>query len=184
MKSYHIFEEFLLNIIILSIVFGLAIPKSDDKSHKNRIIDPLSDEEHYTGPEHNEHNPEYDHKAFLGEDADDFDQLSPEESKRRLALMVDKIDKNSDGFITTQELKDWIHISQKKYIIDDVDRQWNTQTSEDPSITQISWDEYKKKTFGFLDQMTESASEEMNTYKEMLKYYHFLIIYLLSQTII
>lgn len=31
-----------------------------------------------------EHDPEYDHNAFLGEDAKTFDQLSPEESKRRL----------------------------------------------------------------------------------------------------
>lgn len=44
----------------------------------------LSDEEHYDGG--NEHNPEYDHEAFLGkETAQEFDKLSPEESKRRLS---------------------------------------------------------------------------------------------------
>jgi len=32
-----------------------------------------------------EHNPEYDHEAFLGEEqAREFDQLSPDESRRRL----------------------------------------------------------------------------------------------------
>lgn len=43
----------------------------------------LSDKDHYE--EGNEHNAEYDHEAFLGkEEAKEFDQLSPEESKRRL----------------------------------------------------------------------------------------------------
>lgn len=44
--------------------------------------DKLSDEEHYLN---DEHNPDYDHEAFLGEDeARTFDQLTPEESKERL----------------------------------------------------------------------------------------------------
>ena len=42
----------------------------------------LSDKEHDL---HGEHNNDYDHDAFLGEDeAKEFDDLSPEESKRRL----------------------------------------------------------------------------------------------------
>lgn len=42
----------------------------------------LSDEEHFINEEHN---PDYDHEAFLGEDeARTFDQLTPEESKDRL----------------------------------------------------------------------------------------------------
>ena len=32
-----------------------------------------------------EHNPDYDHDAFLGDEADEFDKLTPEESKERLA---------------------------------------------------------------------------------------------------
>ena len=42
----------------------------------------LSDEKHYAGEEHN---PEYDHEAFLGkETSKTFDQLEPEESIKRL----------------------------------------------------------------------------------------------------
>ena len=37
-----------------------------------------------------EHNPEYDHEAFLGrEEAKTFDELTPEESKERLGLVND-----------------------------------------------------------------------------------------------
>ena len=44
----------------------------------------LSEEEHYNGDQF-EHNEEYDHEAFLGkEEAKSFDQLPPEEAKRRL----------------------------------------------------------------------------------------------------
>ena len=44
----------------------------------------LSEEDHYPGDEP-DHNTDYDHEAFLGkEDAERFDQLAPEEAKRRL----------------------------------------------------------------------------------------------------
>jgi len=44
-----------------------------------------TDQRHYD-PER-EHNPEYDHEAFLGEEqAHEFDQLTPAESRRRLGL--------------------------------------------------------------------------------------------------
>lgn len=49
------------------------------------VIKPLSDEIHYGGD--SEHNPEFDHEAFLGEEeARHFDELSPEESKFRLGF--------------------------------------------------------------------------------------------------
>ena len=31
---------------------------------------------------------DYDHEAFLGEDAHEFDDLDPEESRRRLGVIV------------------------------------------------------------------------------------------------
>jgi len=41
----------------------------------------LSEHEHYI---EGNHNAEYDHEAFLGDEATQFDDLTPEESKRRL----------------------------------------------------------------------------------------------------
>ncbi|XP_054153759.1 calumenin-like [Oppia nitens] len=159
----HILSEFLVNILVLSLVFGLAIPNSDDKTHKQK------QDEHLHESSDGNHNTDYDHKAFLGEDADEFDQLSPEESKERLAKIVDKIDKNSDGLVTTDELKEWIHYTQNKYIIDDVDRQWKSHTGDDDSMTQLLWIDYKNRTFGFLEDMTVNSVSDVNTYKEMLK---------------
>ena len=44
---------------------------------------PLSDLEH-----NDSKNLDFDHEAFLGEDAAEFDDLDPEESKRRLSVIV------------------------------------------------------------------------------------------------
>lgn len=71
--------------VVLS-VFTLAVaavPKPEEK--KERVYDrELSDQEHFQS-EH--HNPQYDHEAFLGEEAKTFDQLPPEESRRRLGFV-------------------------------------------------------------------------------------------------
>lgn len=64
-------------------------------------------------------------------------------------LIVDKIDADSDGFISQEELKDWIRYTQRRYIMDDVDRQWKTHNPEDKE--RISWEEYKKLLYGFMD---------------------------------
>lgn len=66
--------------LVVFLLSASALPK--DENHKDRVFDrDLSDKEHF---ENEKHNPEYDHEAFLGEEAKTFDQLPPEESKRRL----------------------------------------------------------------------------------------------------
>lgn len=106
---------------------------------------------------------------FAGEEeAKEFDQLSPEESKSRLGKIVDKIDVNNDGKVSNDELKNWIHKSQRKYIVDDVDRQWASHTTE--GAQKLSWDEFKKRTYGFMEEMDNNAVDDASTYKEMLKY--------------
>lgn len=64
---------------------------------------------HHHG-EDGEHNVEFDHEAILGsvKEAEEFDQLSPDESKKRLAILVAKMDLNHDQFIDRHELKAWI----------------------------------------------------------------------------
>lgn len=48
---------------------------------------------------------------------EEFDELSPEESKRRLALLVKKMDVNADGFVTAEELTQWILTSFQLVLI-------------------------------------------------------------------
>lgn len=67
-------------LLIATVTLTFGLPK--EENHKDRVYNrDLSDKEHF---ENEHHNPEYDHEAFLGEEAKTFDQLPPEESKRRL----------------------------------------------------------------------------------------------------
>lgn len=43
--------------------------------------------------------------------AHEFDDLSPEESKKRLRILANKMDTNKDGFVDKKELTDWIYNS-------------------------------------------------------------------------
>lgn len=59
---------------------------------------------------------------------------------------MDKIDADQDSFVTEAELKTWIKKAQKKYIYDNVDRQWKDFDMNNDG--KISWDEYKNVTYG------------------------------------
>ena len=63
-------------------------------------------------------------------------------------FIVEKIDKNKDGEVTEEELREWIQYVQKRYITTDTDRMWKDHTVEGDTLT---WDSYKKRTYGFED---------------------------------
>lgn len=53
-------------------------------------------------------------------------------------IIVDRIDENKDKFVDMSELKNWISFTQRRYIEDDVDRQWK---QHNPNNTeQINWE--------------------------------------------
>jgi Ca2+-binding EF-hand superfamily protein len=57
-------------------------------------------------------------------------------------FIVDKIDKNKDGEVTEEELREWIQYVQKRYITTDTDRMWKDHTVEGDTLT---WESYKIK---------------------------------------
>lgn len=63
---------------------------------------------------HDDYDHDYDHDAFLGDEAGEFDDLTPEESQRRLAVIVDRIDTDGDGSVTVEELQQWIKYTQTR----------------------------------------------------------------------
>ncbi|CAG0920841.1 unnamed protein product [Notodromas monacha] len=112
----------------------------------------LSDELHYRGAEHNL---DYDHEAFLGEEeAKEFQDLSPEESRARLGKLFDKIDENSDGVIDKAELQKWIKHTQHRYIDEDVNRQWKSHSTDGSEL--IPWEQYKKMVRNNFQSINES----------------------------
>lgn len=139
--------------LALCVVVGSSKPT--EKKSRVHEDEPLSRLEHDDNK-----NFDYDHEAFLGqEEAKTFDQLPVEESKRRLSIMVDQMDKNKDGFISEDELKRWIKDAQQKHIYESVERQWSDFDMNSDGL--ISWEEYKNVTYGsYLDD--PQADSEFN----------------------
>lgn len=79
--------------------------------------------------------------------------------------LVEKIDANSDGKVDHEELVQWIKRAAKRYVYEDVDRQWShlkkieeakIPTDELAKGSKIdpekpfTWEEYKNDTYGFI----------------------------------
>ena len=110
---------------------------------------PLSDKPH----NEDDGDYEYDHEAFLGDDqAEYFDNLTPEESQRRLGLICDKIDLDGDGGISQDELRRWIMKVQQQEIMEDTEAQWRDKVGEAYHLETITWEMYKDHVFGFIDE--------------------------------
>ncbi|KAM9392361.1 reticulocalbin-3 [Pholidichthys leucotaenia] len=149
----------MLACLYILAVAAFAVPTQEKRIHHQQD---LSDHAHDDA-----HSFQYDHEAFLGkEEAKTFDQLTPEESKDRLAKIVDRIDTDKDGYVTHSELHYWIKHRQRRYIEDNVNKHWKDydQNKDD----KISWEEYKNTTYGYyLDEEFDDIDNK-DMYKSML----------------
>ncbi|ELW67412.1 Calumenin [Tupaia chinensis] len=131
-------------LMCLSLCTAFALSKPTEKKDRVHHEPQLSEKIHNDAQSF-----DYDHDAFLGaEEAKTFDQLTPEESKERLGKIVSKIDGDKDGFVTVDELKDWIKFAQKRWIYEDVERQWKGHDLNEDGL--VSWEEYKNATYGYV----------------------------------
>ncbi|XP_054463073.1 reticulocalbin-3 isoform X1 [Anoplopoma fimbria] len=113
------------------------------------------------------HGFQYDHEAFLGkEEAKTFDQLTPEESKDKLAKIVDRIDMDKDGYINHAELHYWIKHRQRSYIAENVNKHWKDYDQNKDG--KIGWEEYKNTTYGYYLGEEFDDIEDKATYKPLL----------------
>ena len=42
---------------------------------------------------------------------------------------------DGDGFVTFEEMRDWIKFTQKRYVSEDVERQWQSHLDSDPQVS-------------------------------------------------
>ncbi|XP_030555133.1 reticulocalbin-2 [Drosophila novamexicana] len=116
-----------------------------------------------------EHNVEFDHEAIIGntKEAQEFDTLTPEESKRRLAILIKMMDLNSDEFIDRHELKAWILRSFKKLSEEEAaDRFEEIDQDLDDRIT---WTEYLQDTYAMEDENFKKDVIDFDTYEDEQK---------------
>lgn len=136
-------KAFLIGLFCTSVLAGPTLNKRGGKE--------LSEEEHYNGDQY-EHNAQYDHEAFLGkEQAQSFDQLPHEEARRRLGIIVDKIDKNRDGKVSQEEMEEWVRHVARRYVYDDVDSVWDYHDMNKDGF--IDMEEYKNVSFGVIEDL-------------------------------
>ncbi|VDD92067.1 unnamed protein product [Enterobius vermicularis] len=135
----------MLTLSILGLIAAVVIAEHGD---------PLSDKDHLGKGEHDK---KYDHDAFLGKDtAAEYDDLTPEKSKERLAKLVPKMDSNNDGFVEEGELKDHINFMQKRYVNNDVERTWKNYNAEKVKDGKITWQDYRQMVYGTTDDSSLS----------------------------
>lgn len=84
-NCYSFLVQMMLSASVLTccLLFTSSVIGGIAKPEEKRVVDnDLSHAQHF---QNEQHNAQYDHEAFLGEDqAKTFDQLAPEESRRRL----------------------------------------------------------------------------------------------------
>ena len=141
MKCF-VWKAAILLLAFFCICFGAE--KDSKTSDRPKVHkDDLSDKEHF--PE-GEHSSEYDHEAFLGDQKQEFDELSPDEAKKRLKTLTKKVDKNSDGFVSIEELKQWVKSVFDSKLFEGVDV--DVKEKDLDKDGSISWNEYLKGTYG------------------------------------
>jgi hypothetical protein len=74
--------------------------------------------------DHGEHNNAFDHEAFLGDQAEQFRELSPEEARTKLGLIVAKIDQDGSGLISEDELTGWIKDTARRSVERRTEEYW------------------------------------------------------------
>merc|ERR1712051_93910 len=144
---------------------GKLSDKGHGHFHEYEDVHDVGDGDHRDRPEEGY---EYDHEAFLGDEAHEFDDLDPEESKRRLSVIVDKIDNDGDGLVTLEEMRNWIKFTHDRYTSEDVERQWVQHNQEGKDA--LGWDEYRQLVYGFLDDTSddnEVSEEDNESYRKM-----------------
>lgn len=85
-------------------------------THTNEINKERTSDGAYSPRDHShisdsgEHFSEFDHEAIIGshKEAEEYDHLPPEEAKRRLEILLKKMDTDNDRKIDRNELKAWI----------------------------------------------------------------------------
>lgn len=145
----------------LLVIFGivLAVPTKEKRVHRHGD---LSDRAHDDAKGF-----QYDHEAFLGkEEAKTFDQLTAEESKDKLGMIVDRIDTDKDGYVSHAELHYWIKHRQRRYIEENVDKHWKEYDQNKDG--KVGWEEYKNTTYGYyLDEEFDDVDDKAS-YRSML----------------
>lgn len=101
----------LVYLFCIKEVYSGVMHSHTNEINKERASDgAFSPRDHGHYSESGEHLSEFDHEAIIGshKEAEEYDNLPPEEAKRRLEILLKKMDLDNDRKIDRNELKAWI----------------------------------------------------------------------------
>lgn len=115
------------------------------------------DHSHGSGEEHDN---SFDHEAIIGsrKEAGEFDDLSPEEAKRRLKVLLGKMDRNLDEQIDRKELYAWILRSFKSLSEEDSKDRFDDADGDMDGL--VSWQEYKAEEYDFGEEEVDLSDPD------------------------
>jgi Ca2+-binding EF-hand superfamily protein len=135
------------------------------EDEKGPLKDSATKEKHYAAD--GAHNEKFDQEQFLGPDeAKEFNNLSPDESKKRLAKLVPRIDKDSNGSITLDELKGHIQFMQKRYLENDIERTWKDLPEKDG---KVAWKDYIDAIYGVQASEDDGKNDDDRSLSKWVK---------------
>ncbi|KAL3115537.1 hypothetical protein niasHT_018170 [Heterodera trifolii] len=159
-------------IIFLSVFVQLLIFAVSDKEELHHERETFEQKHMNMG----KHNVEMDHKAILGSEknAHEFDELPTEESKKRLRVLAKRMDKDKDGFITLEELTDWVKNSLMTLDQEETKERFDEIDEDKDGV--ITWAEYTQEAFGVSDsegdpQKLLTDPDDMKLFEEDRRYF-------------
>ncbi|RZC40105.1 reticulocalbin-2 [Asbolus verrucosus] len=153
------FAVFILNLARASEA-GVVHSHSTDV-HKERESDgAYSPRDHSHFSDGGEHHSEFDHEAILGshKEAEEYDHLTPEEAKRRLKILLKKMDLNGDEMIDKKELKAWILRSFR--MLSEEEASERLEDADENNDGVVTWNEYLLDAYGLDDEENLSVGDE------------------------
>ncbi|CAH8566476.1 unnamed protein product [Dicrocoelium dendriticum] len=133
--------SYFLSLAFIGITLS-AVSKPPQDAKRPRVADDdLSKAPHEI---HGVHNPKYDQDALFGEDAKRFDDMTPEQGLEHLGNIFDKIDQDHDGYVTPDELRDWLKKVHQHVNVADAKRNWERYNLS--STDMLSWDTFVRHT--------------------------------------
>jgi len=180
MLAWHVsgrgWAWFACFVSLLTIAEQAAHTHTHRKGDSEREADGAYSPREHRHVEGEDHDMGFDHEAILGsrKEAEEFDDLSPEEAKRRLKILLGKMDRNLDEQIDRKELYAWILRSFKSLSAEDAaDRMEDCDENEDGVV---SWEEYKAEEYDFGDEEVDLSDPEIAEEWKLMEEDRFLFL--------
>ncbi|XP_068855213.1 reticulocalbin-3-like [Aphelocoma coerulescens] len=120
-------------------------------------------------PESHGHDPEgvfWDHAAIWGaQEAREQQELPPEESRRRLGLLVGLMDSDSSGAVSGEELRAWILRRHRSTRQEALERERRSYDRDRDNV--VTWAEYRGEAFG--DSEDFGGSPDPSSHRRLLE---------------